>query len=316
MPIAEHFADAIASLPDAVRRRLDGAAPLDWPTLEDPGTARALDRAIGVDRRLPEPVEALVRRLVRDVGIVPEDLADGVERQGAAVAWRHRVSIEAEAGTYRLRDPRSGEIHGGIRASVVAGYAVLALQLARAVHEAGELWLHAGDRYRAAPPAALCPLARCAVRMSAQIRSAPGSRRGRPTTAELAGILETAWNAQDLRLRAELARAVRPGAAPDACAPRESRFAPAAGYRLHACDPGEIRWLRALAERAGRGAPSIEPKPALQAAPPEPPSPGAEDPPPDPDPRALGEAPTGLDRLIHAQQAPAPAPGGDSCPPG
>ena len=37
-------------------------------------------------------------------------------------------------------------------------------------------------------------------------------------------------------------------------APRRSYFVPVTSHRLRACDAGEIRWLRALAERAAAGA--------------------------------------------------------------
>ena len=49
-----------------------------------PGARRALRQALSGGplsrRRLPKPVEVLVNRLIRDVGIVPADLAAGAER--------------------------------------------------------------------------------------------------------------------------------------------------------------------------------------------------------------------------------------------
>ena len=87
-----------------------------------------------------------------------------------------------------------------------------------------------------------------ASRMSAHLRAAPKPCTGSRTTAVLADILETAWIAQSLRQRAELSTAVPPNRAHDARAPLKSD-------RLHAYDLSEIRWLRALAERPGRGAP-------------------------------------------------------------
>ena len=265
---AELFAGAVASLPEAVRRRLDGGAPLDWTALETSRIAAALGAAAGDRRRLPEPVEALVHRLVRDVGIVPADVAEGIERQGAAGVWIDRVSIETEGDAYRILNHVSGELHAGIRADAIAGYAMLALELATEVHETGERWLKAGERFCAAPEDKLCPLARCAVRMRAHLRAAPEPCPGRRTTI-LAHILETAWNSQDLRQRAELAAALRPNGASGVCAPRPCHFAPLTGYRLHACDLHEIRWLRALAERAGQGAPehaATESEPAAATA--------------------------------------------------
>ena len=71
MELAELFARAATALPEAARRRMDGDAPLDWETLDDPGTGAAIDAAIRRGRRLPEPVETLVARLIREVGVVP-----------------------------------------------------------------------------------------------------------------------------------------------------------------------------------------------------------------------------------------------------
>lgn len=312
MDFAELFSAALASLPEPVRRRLDGGAPLDWAALDDPATRRRLDEANRACRRLPEPVETLVQRLIGDVGVVPADIVDGVERERVAGAWIDRVSIEADGETYRMRNRLSGEIHTGIRPEIVAGYAVLALELAGAVHRAGERWVEAGDRYRAAPAVTLCPLSQCAVRMSTHLRAAPESA----TTAILAEILETAWNNQDLRLRGELSAAIRPSGAGDARAPRRRLLAPATSYRLHASDPDEIRWLCALAERAGRGAPRApdpEDKPADRAVgddrrAPQQAHPRAigpvrrARPRPDPDRRDLDEELAVLDRLVQPRE--------------
>ena len=57
--------------------------------------ASSRDAAIGAEvgdavrarHRLPASVETLVHRLIRDVGIVPADVASGTERLGAASAW-------------------------------------------------------------------------------------------------------------------------------------------------------------------------------------------------------------------------------------
>ena len=83
----EHFTRTVSMLPGAVRERLDEDFALDWAVLEDAATGAGVDKAIGARRRLPEPVEVLANRLVADVGIVPADLAAGVERQGFASAW-------------------------------------------------------------------------------------------------------------------------------------------------------------------------------------------------------------------------------------
>ena len=258
MDSAELFTRAVTSLPEAVRRRLDGGEALDWTTLADPGTGVALGEASVAHRRLPEPVELLVRRLIRDVGIVPDDVAAGIEREGSASAWLRRVALEADGESYRLQDRLGRRVHAGVRPEAVAGYALLALELARIVHETGEGWLAAGERYRSAADDESGRLARCAIWVSARLRSRFGSDLDRRATGDLADALENAWNSQTVEMRAELATSVRLSTARGARAPRERRFAPMSGYRLHACDLGEIRWLRALAERAGVGAPARE----------------------------------------------------------
>ena len=258
MQIAEAFAAVIGSLPEAVRRRLDDGETLDWEALESAGTREALGEAVRDRDRLPEPVETLVQRLVRDVGIVPRDVVRGVERQAAAGAWIDWVSVEPDGETYRIRNDRSGDVDYGISAETIAGYAILALELATAMHRARERWLDIGNRYRTAPADTLCPLARFSVRMSDGLRRPSQNGPERPTTTELARVLETAWNGQELPLRAELASAVPSNGGPVVRAPRKSRLAPTTGYRLHACDPEEILWLCALAERAGLGAPGDE----------------------------------------------------------
>ncbi len=256
MNIAEHFTRAVEVLPDAVRERLDGDAPLDWAALGDPGLGVELGRAAGAHRRLPEPVEALVHRLIRDVGIVPADVARGVDRQGAAIAWLHWVTIDADGESYQIRNDRSGEVHTGVRPEAVAGYATIGLELAAAVHGACERWTEAGDLYQETPEDGRSNLAQCAVRMCAQLRVQPETISGQPTAASLARTLEYAWNTRSVEVRAALA-AVRLSTARGARAPRRSYYAPATSHHLHACDIGEIRWLRALAERAGAGERSV-----------------------------------------------------------
>ena len=51
-----------------------------WTVLEDARTGTELGKAVRARRRLPKRVEVLVHRLIRDVGIVPADLAAGAER--------------------------------------------------------------------------------------------------------------------------------------------------------------------------------------------------------------------------------------------
>lgn len=249
MNAGELFTRAVELLPDPVRERMDGDAPLDWAVLADPRLGAELDRAAGTHRRLPEPVEALVHRLIRDVGIVQADVADGVDRQGAAIGWVHWVTIEADGESYQIRNDRSGEVHSGVRPEAVAGYATLGLELAASVHETCERWIEVGERHRETPEDERSNLARCAVRMCAQLSVQPETISGRPTAASLARTLEYAWNTQDAESRAALAGA-RLSTARGARAPRRSYYAPATSHHLHACDAGEMRWLRALAERA------------------------------------------------------------------
>ena len=256
MDSAELFTRAVTSLPAAARKRLDGAAPLDWPALEDPATGIRLAEAARSHRRLPEPIETLVERLIGDVGVVPADVHAGIEREGAATAWLRRAAIELDGESYRIRNDLNGEIHPGIRPEAIAGYATLALDLAAAVHEAAELWSEVGDRYGSAGGDGSGPLARCAIRMSERIRPSSGSDSRPRSTGSLAEALEDGWNSQSLADRAELSATIRLNTARGAAAPRQCHFVPMNGYRMHACDPAEIRWLRALAERALRGVPA------------------------------------------------------------
>ena len=249
MNLDELFTRSVAVLPGVVRERLDGDFPIDWPVLENAALGAELREAVRARRRLPEHVESLVHRLILDVGIVPADLAAGVERQGAASAWIHWVTLEADGESYRLRNDRSGDVHCGIHPGIVAGYATLGMELATAVHGAVERWLDTGDHYRATAEDERGPLAKCAVWMHEHLRVQPGSSAGDRTASYLARALESAWNTQSVEVRAALC-GIRLSTARGACAPRRSHFAPATGYRLHACDPGEIRWLRTLAERA------------------------------------------------------------------
>ena len=250
MNVGEVFTRAVEMLPDPVRERLDGDAPLDWAALGDARTGAELSRAGRAHRRLPEPVEGLVQRLIRDVGIVPGDVAAGIAREGAAIAWIQWATIEADGESYHLRNDRSGEVHIGVRPEAIAGYATLGLELAAAVHDASEQWMEAGRRYRQVPEDERSNLAQCAVRMHAQLRVHPETISGRPSAASLARTLEYAWNTQSPELRAALA-GVRLSTARGACAPRRNYYAPATSHQLRAFQAGEIRWLRSLAERAG-----------------------------------------------------------------
>lgn len=260
MNTAELFTSAVKSLSEPVRRRLDGDSPLDWNTLQDPGTGLEVAEASRAHRRLPESVEMLVGRLVEDVGIALPDIVAGVELEGAAAGWHRRIVVEPDGEGYRVRNHRTGEVCSGVHPEAVAGYAMLALDLATAVHEARECWIEAGVRCRAAAGERSDPLTLCASRMSAWVSSpsAPVSTRS------LARILEDAWNSQNAVVRAELSTSIRMSIARGACAPRRRYFAPINGYRLHAFDLSEIRWLRALAERAGTATLAEERNDAMQ----------------------------------------------------
>ena len=247
------FTRTAALLPGPVRERLDGEFPIDWAALEDAGTGAAVGEAVRARRRLPPPVEALAHRLIPDLGIVPGDVAAGIERPVAAVAWIDWVTMEADGESYRLRNERSGEVHAGIHPESMAGYVVLGMDLATLLHQSVERWLEAAAHHRAAPETERDALGRCAVRMREHLRAQPETPSGHPTAAHLARTLEHAWNTQDFEARETLC-GVRLGAARGARAPRRSYFAPITGHRLHACDAGELRWLRALAERAAAGA--------------------------------------------------------------
>ena len=265
MKIDETFTRAVEMLPEPVRERLDGDTPLDWPALESPSFGAELADAAAAHRRLPSAAEALAHRLIRDVGIVPADVAAGIERQGTASAWINWVTLEADGDGYQIRNDRDGEVRSAVRPESIAGYTVLALELAALVYEAGGRWKEAGARHRVTPEEERSPLSRCAVHMSDQLRSQPEAISRQPTAAGLARTLEFAWNDLDRETRTTLA-GVRLSTGRGARAPRRSYLTPARSHLLNAFDPGEIRWLWALAERAAatvddgatRGGPRLE----------------------------------------------------------
>lgn len=254
MDSAELFLPAVTSLPNHLRQRLDGDAALDWTVLENPETAIELAEAARARLRLPAPVEKLVAALIRELGTVASDLTAGAEREGAANAWLRHFAIEPDGEFYRLRNLLSGDVHTGIRPEAVAGYAVLALNLMIAVDQTGEMWMKPGDLSPSGAANGLDPLAHCAVRMNAELRSRFDSSAGPGVTGQLASILEDAWNALSPPIRAELSTSIRLSTARGASAPRRCHMAPMNSYRMHACDLAEIRWLHALAKRAGIGA--------------------------------------------------------------
>ena len=264
MNLDKLFTRAVAALPESVRKRLDGASPLDWAVLEDPGTGTRLGEAARSHGRLPDHVEALAERLAGDVGIVPADLAAGLERSTAAAAWSGTASIEAEGESYRIVNGHDGH-RDGIRPETLAGYTILALELAAAVHEAGERWIAAGERHKDTAEGASSLLALCAKRMCEHLQLQPDAAPKQRTTASLAGLLEQAWNGQSLKTRAALA-GIRQAAGRGAHAPRRSYYTPMTGYRLRIFDPGEARWLRALAEQAAAATVAAKQEPELPAA--------------------------------------------------
>ena len=223
--------------------------PSTGRALESAGLGADVGRAVAAPRLLPEPVETLVHRLIEDVGIVPGDVALGVERQGAATGWIHGVKVEGFGESYQLRNERSGEVHIGVRPEAVTGYATMALELAAAIHDAWTKWVEAGERHRGAPEERRSGVAQCAVWMQARLGASAETYGERSTAARLACRLEHAWNSQGADVRSALA-GVRLSTARGARAPRRSYYAPGASHCLRACDIGEIRWLRALAERA------------------------------------------------------------------
>lgn len=249
MNTEKSFTRAVTALPKAVRDRLDADAPLNWTALESPEAGARLGEAARAHRRLPEPVETLVTRLIGDVGIAASDLAASTEQVVAAGAWNRTVTLAAEGESYRVWDGSKGELHAGVRPEAVAGYVTLALELATTVHETAEQWTKAGERHKAAAGAEASLLALCAGRISEHLQSHFEEVRERRTTAGVANALERAWNGQSLKTRTALS-AIRLRVGRSVRAPLRRYYAPATGYRLHAFDLNEIRWLRALAEHA------------------------------------------------------------------
>ena len=249
MMMNETFPRAVQMLPDTVRGRLDGDAPLDWTVLESPRFGAEVADAVAAHRRLPGALEALAHRLIRDVGIVPADVAAGIERQGAASAWINWITLEADGDGYQIRNDRDGELRAGVRPESIAGYTVLALELATIVHEACGRWMEAGARHRATPEEERSLLAQCAVHMADQLRLQPETISRHPTAVGLARTLEFSWNDLDREVRSKLV-VTRLSTGRGARAPQRSYMTPARSHLLNAFDPGEIRWLRALAERA------------------------------------------------------------------
>ena len=249
MNTEKSFHRAVTALPKAVRERLDADEPLNWTALESAETGIRLGEAARAHRRLPEAVETLVTRLIGDVGIAASDLAASAEQVVAAGAWSRTVTVAAEGESYRVWDGSNGALHVGVRPEAVAGYVTLALELATTVHETAKQWTEAGERHKTTDGTEASLLALCAVRISQHLQSHFEEVRERRTTAGVANALERAWNGQSLKTRTALS-AIRLRVGRSVRAPLRRYYAPATGYRLHAFDLNEIRWLRALAEQA------------------------------------------------------------------
>ena len=249
MNTEKSFHRAVTALPKSVRERLDADEPLNWTVLESAETGVRLGEAARAHRRLPEAVETLVTRLIGDVGVAASDLAASAEHAVASAAWSRTVTVAAEGESYSVWDGSKGELHVGVRPEAVAGYVTLALELAATVHETAEQWTKAGERHKTASGTEASLLALCAGRISEHLQSHFEEVRERRTTAGVANALEGAWNGQSLKTRTALS-AIRLRVGRSVRAPLRRYYAPATGYRLHAFDLNEIRWLRALAEHA------------------------------------------------------------------
>ena len=255
MNLSARFAGVLATLPPAVKERLGAGAEVDWDSLPDRAEALGNDVAARPPARLPPSLESLVRRLVADVGISPADVASGVEGSGVAAAWTRDVKVEPDGERYRLRMNGSEELLAGVRPAALLGYAVLGLELAAAVHQACEAWGRAGVPVRTMPDDDRDVLAQCVQQMRRRLRADPGTGPGPVPTLRLARCVEDGWNALALQVRETLAARQfdRPGVAH---APRANYYEAETGYRLHAYDIEEARWLQALAEHAQRRAPA------------------------------------------------------------
>ena len=257
MNTEKSFHRAVTALPKAVRERLDADEPLNWTALESAETGIRLGEAARAHRRLPAAVETLVTRLIGDVGIAASDLAASAEQVVAAGAWSRTVTVAAEGESYRVWDGSNGALHVGVRPEAVAGYVTLALELATTVHETAKQWTEAGERHKTTAGTEASLLALCAVRISQHLQSHFEEVRERRTTAGVANALERAWNGQSLKTRTALS-AIRLRVGRSVRAPLRRYYAPATGYRLHAFDLNEIRWLRALAEQAAIAVADVE----------------------------------------------------------
>ena len=314
MNVHHRLTRAAAALPATVRQRLDGAVPVDWQALASPATVRELTGAGPARARLPATVETLVKRLVDEVGIAPAEVAGGLEGTGAAGTWIQWIAVEPDGAGYRLRNERSGELHAAVGREALVGYAVLAMELAAILQQACDAWSAAGELAAARSvrdPGALAEFAAAiALQLKARREAAPEPL----TTAAQARLLEDAWNAQSAPVREALASSelVLPAGAH---APRPHYYAVDLGCRLHVFDPGEARWLLALAvhdrrsdDAVGAGRTGhLRPGPTGR---PSPPDGGDRDAGPAASDTGPGLADDSLDKALRSALGPAPTPVG------
>ncbi len=250
MKLSARFTCALAALPADVGNRLDDDDQIDWNALADPSCALGIEEAVRTSVRLPRAVEALAQRLVADVGIAPVEVAEGSQGRGRAATWMHAVAVEPDGERYRLRIKRSGELLPGVRPAVLAGYTVLAMELATAVHQARDAWIRAGAQAQAIPDDERDALTACAADLHHRLQALSETAPRPPSALVLAQVMEDGWNAQTVEAREALA--MSEFACPrDACAPQAHYLATETGFRLHAFDIAEARWLQALGVHAG-----------------------------------------------------------------
>ena len=199
----DHFFQILPALPETVRKRMERRAALDWQALADRATL--LEVAEGADSRLPSVVEALAAQLVLEVGIVPAEVASGLEGSGAAGTWIHWIAVEPDGEGYRLRNERSGELYGRVRPEALFGYTVLGLELATLLHGTCDALTKAGGMTPVMPTGGEYSLAQCVTHLHLGLRAVRERAAGAPSTLALARVVEDAWNAQSLQERAALA---------------------------------------------------------------------------------------------------------------
>ena len=249
---SERYSRALAALPDAVRKRLDGRGALAWQGLAERATVLGIEDAVRTESRLPAVVEALVGRMVGEVGIAPAEVAGGIEGRGSAAAWMHGIVVEPDGKSYRLRNERSSELHAGVRPEALVGYAVLGMELADTIQQVCEAWAAAGEKAQAVRESERDTLSLYAGQLGLRLRAYHTTESGPPSTVWLARVLEDTWNAQSVPAREALAACAITDCA-GGRAPRAHYYAVETSCRLHAFDIGEARWLLGLSARVLNG---------------------------------------------------------------